>query len=122
MAKSADDVGGAQRTYAGLNRVECDRGGGHVVFCKHTCVTLDVCLAIAPLGNDALIARSRPGIVIETQDWRKELESGGGATVRLHPSHHWSARGIADRRMGLWCGYAIAMPAGTVYVASDVVT
>jgi hypothetical protein len=24
--------------------------------------------------------------------------------------------------MGLWCGYAIAMPAGTVYVASDVVT
>jgi L-ascorbate metabolism protein UlaG (beta-lactamase superfamily) len=119
MAKSPDDVGGAQRSYAGLNRVECDRGGGHVVFCKHTRFTLDVCLAIAPLGNDAVIARSWPGIVIESQDWREEVEIGGGATVWLHPGHHWSARGIADRRMALWCGYAIAMPAGAVYVPGD---
>jgi L-ascorbate metabolism protein UlaG (beta-lactamase superfamily) len=74
---------------------------------------------IAPLGNDAVVARSRPGIIVETRDWREEVEIGEGVTVWLHPAHHWSARGIADRRMALWCGYVIATPAGVVYVAGD---
>jgi L-ascorbate metabolism protein UlaG (beta-lactamase superfamily) len=74
---------------------------------------------IAPLGNDAVVARSQPEIVVETRDWREDVEIGGGVTVWLHPAHHWSARGIADRRMALWCGYVIATPAGVVYVAGD---
>jgi L-ascorbate metabolism protein UlaG (beta-lactamase superfamily) len=74
---------------------------------------------IAPLGNDAVVARSRPEIVIETRDWREKVEIGGGVTVWLHPAHHWSARGIADRRMALWCGYVIETPVGVVYVAGD---
>jgi L-ascorbate metabolism protein UlaG (beta-lactamase superfamily) len=74
---------------------------------------------IAPLGNDAVVARSRPEIVVETHDWREEVEIGGGLTVWLHPAHHWSARGIVDRRMALWCGYGIATPVGAVYVAGD---
>ena len=52
-------------------------------------------------------------------DWREEVKIDGGATVWLHPAHHWSARGIADRRMALWCGYVIATPVGAVYVAGD---
>jgi hypothetical protein len=69
---------------------------------------------IAPLGNDAVVARSRPEIVVETRDWREEVEIGGGATVWLHPARHWSARSVADRRMALWCGYLIATPVGAV--------
>jgi L-ascorbate metabolism protein UlaG (beta-lactamase superfamily) len=42
-----------------------------------------------------------------------------GVELWLHPADHWSARGIADRRMALWCGYVIATPVGTVYVAGD---
>jgi L-ascorbate metabolism protein UlaG (beta-lactamase superfamily) len=48
-----------------------------------------------------------------------EVEIGGGATVWLHPADHWSARGVADRRMALWCGYVIATRVGAVYVAGD---
>ena len=74
---------------------------------------------IAPLGNDAVIARTRPEIVVETHDWREEVEIGGGVAVWLHPAHHWSARGIADRRMALWCGYVIATPVDAIYLAGD---
>jgi L-ascorbate metabolism protein UlaG (beta-lactamase superfamily) len=74
---------------------------------------------IAALGNDAVVARSRPEIVVETRDWREEVDVGGDITVWLHPAHHWSARGIGDRRMALWCGYVIATTVGTVYVAGD---
>jgi L-ascorbate metabolism protein UlaG (beta-lactamase superfamily) len=74
---------------------------------------------IAPLGNDAVVARSRPEIVVETRDWREEVEIGGGATIWLHPANHWSARGISDQRMALWCGYVIETPVGAVYVAGD---
>src|ERR1700722_5876463 len=45
---------------------------------------------IAPRGNDAVVARSRPEIVIETRDWREKVEIGGGVTVWLPPAHHWS--------------------------------
>jgi L-ascorbate metabolism protein UlaG (beta-lactamase superfamily) len=74
---------------------------------------------IAPLGNDAVVARSRPEIVVESRDWRETVEIGGGVTVWLHPAHHWSARGIADRRMALWCGYVIETPVGVIYIAGD---
>jgi L-ascorbate metabolism protein UlaG (beta-lactamase superfamily) len=74
---------------------------------------------VAPRGNDAVIARSRPEIVVEARDWREEVELGEGATVWLHPAYHWSARGIADRRMALSCGYVIATPVAAVYVADD---
>jgi L-ascorbate metabolism protein UlaG (beta-lactamase superfamily) len=66
-----------------------------------------------------VFTRSRPEIVVETRDWREEVHVGGDITVWLHPAHHWSARGIADRRMALWCGYVIATTVGTVYVAGD---
>jgi L-ascorbate metabolism protein UlaG (beta-lactamase superfamily) len=74
---------------------------------------------IAPLGNDAVVARSRPEIMVETYDWREGVEISGGAKVWLHPANHWSARGAGDRRMALWCGYVIATTVGVVYIAGD---
>jgi L-ascorbate metabolism protein UlaG (beta-lactamase superfamily) len=74
---------------------------------------------IAPLGNDAVVARSQPEIAVETRDWREQVEISGGVTVWLHRAHHWSARGVTDRRMALWCGYLIETPVGAVYIAGD---
>jgi L-ascorbate metabolism protein UlaG (beta-lactamase superfamily) len=73
---------------------------------------------LAPLGNDAVIARAAPEIVVETGDWGDIFDIGGGA-VRLHPAQHWSARGLRDRRMALWCGFVVETAARRVYIAGD---
>ena len=74
---------------------------------------------IAPLGNDAVIARAAPHVGVATADWHATVDLAPGTTVHLHPAHHWSARGRNDRRMALWCGFILATPAATIYVAGD---
>ena len=74
---------------------------------------------VAPLGNDAVVAGAHPDIQVGTYDWGDRVDLGDGALVWPHPANHWSARGVGDRRMALWCGYVVATPAGVVYVAGD---
>ena len=74
---------------------------------------------IAPLGNEAVIRRAASSMRLATLDWRGSERLGQDCVVRLHPAHHWSRRGIGDRRMALWGGYVIATSAGTIYVAGD---
>ena len=74
---------------------------------------------VAPLGNDAIVARAGAGIVTATHDWGDTVDLGGGIAARLTPAHHWSARSLRDRRRALWCGYAILSPAGVVYLSGD---
>ncbi len=74
---------------------------------------------ITPLGNDAVVGRTRPEIHLETFDWGDSIEVGDDAVVWLHPANHWSARGLGDRRMALWCGFVMVTPAGTIYVSGD---
>ena len=74
---------------------------------------------IAPLGMDAVIARAVPGCAVEARDWGDRLELAPGVAVTLHPAHHWSARGMGDRRMALWCGFVIEAPPGVLYVPGD---
>jgi L-ascorbate metabolism protein UlaG (beta-lactamase superfamily) len=74
---------------------------------------------IAPLGNDAVIARKAPRIQAETHDWGQSVDLGSGFVVRLHPANHWSARGAGDRRMALWSGFIVETPAGSIYIAGD---
>ena len=46
------------------------------------------------------------GIAVETCDWGAVgRRSADGVTVHLEPAYHWSARGVHDRRMALWCAY-----------------
>lgn len=73
---------------------------------------------IAPLGNDTVIAVAAPGCAVETGDWGSRFDVGA-VQVWLHPAHHWSARGLRDRRMALWCGFVVQAPAATVYLAGD---
>src|SRR5271170_171567 len=35
------------------------------------------------------------------------------------PAHHWSARGLGDRRMALWCAFLIDAPEGAIYCIGD---
>jgi len=74
---------------------------------------------IAPLGNDAVIAKKVPRIQVETRDWGQSVDLGSGFVVWLHPANHWSARGAGDRRMALWSGFIVKTPAGSIYIAGD---
>jgi L-ascorbate metabolism protein UlaG (beta-lactamase superfamily) len=74
---------------------------------------------IAPLGNDAVINAAHPEIVVETRDWGGSVDLGHGVTAHVEPAYHWSARGINDRRMALWCAYVLTTPAGTIYHIGD---
>ncbi len=74
---------------------------------------------IAPLGNDGVVTSALPQIDVEARDWHEKADLGDDAVVWLHPANHWSARGVRDRRMALWCGFVIATPAGTIYLSGD---
>jgi L-ascorbate metabolism protein UlaG (beta-lactamase superfamily) len=74
---------------------------------------------IAPLGNDAIIRPEHPDIAVETYDWGRSVDLGHGVTAHLVPACHWSARGMNDRRMALWCAYALTTPSGAIYHVGD---
>ena len=74
---------------------------------------------ITPLGNDAVVHRTAPDVVIETADWHDRVDLGDDFVVTLEPANHWSSRRLDDRRMALWCGFVIETPAGCVYDSGD---
>ncbi|HEY8566129.1 MAG TPA: MBL fold metallo-hydrolase [Beijerinckiaceae bacterium] len=74
---------------------------------------------VAPLGNDAVIRERHPEIPVETYDWGGAVDLGSGVTAHLEPAYHWSARGVNDRRMALWCAYVLTTPAGVIYHVGD---
>ncbi|WP_457089148.1 MBL fold metallo-hydrolase [Microvirga sp. P5_D2] len=74
---------------------------------------------VAPLGNDTVIKADHPDIDVETRDWGGSVDLGQGVTVHLEPAYHWSARGINDRRMALWCAFVLTTPVGTIYHIGD---
>ncbi|MDP4021572.1 MBL fold metallo-hydrolase [Methylobacterium sp. NEAU 140] len=76
-------------------------------------------LVVAPLGNDAILRGYDDTMHVETRDWGGTVDLGGGVSVHLTPANHWSARGLNDRRMALWCAYAITSPQGLHYHVGD---
>jgi L-ascorbate metabolism protein UlaG (beta-lactamase superfamily) len=75
-------------------------------------------LVITPLGNDAIVRRSVSAMRLHVQDWGDAFEANG-VTVHCEPAHHWSARGMRDRRMALWCAFALETRAGRIYHIGD---
>jgi L-ascorbate metabolism protein UlaG (beta-lactamase superfamily) len=73
---------------------------------------------IAPLGNDAIIRDFDDSIAVEVYDWGQSVALSQ-VTIHLEPAYHWSARGVTDRRMALWCAYVLTTPAGVVYHIGD---
>jgi L-ascorbate metabolism protein UlaG (beta-lactamase superfamily) len=76
-------------------------------------------LIVTPLGNDVIVRRAIPEARIVVGDWGSRIALGAGADVHIVPAHHWSARGIGDRRMALWGGFMLRTPAGLFYFAGD---
>lgn len=74
---------------------------------------------ITPLGNDPIVRRAVPGIEIAVGDWGDAFRLSGDVEVVLHPANHWSARGMRDRRMALWCGFVLRTSQGVVYCSGD---
>lgn len=77
---------------------------------------------VAPLGNAALIDRALGQRVCQELDWweSSDLTSETGA-MRIHaaPAHHWSARGLFDRRKALWCSFVLEGPGGHIGFFGD---
>jgi L-ascorbate metabolism protein UlaG (beta-lactamase superfamily) len=76
-------------------------------------------LVVTPLGNDTIIRRAVPRMRLATGDWGDRVALTPDAAVTLVPAYHWSARGLRDRRMALWCGFVLHTASGIVYFAGD---
>jgi L-ascorbate metabolism protein UlaG (beta-lactamase superfamily) len=76
---------------------------------------------VTPLANDAILVAADPALapLISAQDWGESVALSDRVNVTLEPSLHWSARGLSDRFMALWCNFVIDGPAGRIYACGD---
>ncbi len=75
-------------------------------------------LVVTPLGNDRIVTQAVPGMRVAVGDWGDRIEVPG-AVVHVEPAHHWSARGLRDRRMALWASFVVETVAGRLYHVGD---
>jgi L-ascorbate metabolism protein UlaG (beta-lactamase superfamily) len=76
-------------------------------------------LFICPLGVDGLLRRiGIAGQGATALDWWQSTVLGE-LNIHAIPTYHWSARGLGDRRLTLWCSFAIQTPSGLVYHIGD---
>ncbi|MGE7369571.1 MBL fold metallo-hydrolase [Neorhizobium sp. NPDC001467] len=74
---------------------------------------------ITPLGNDVIIRARVPEARITVMDWGGKQTVAPGVIFHCEPCHHWSARGLGDRRMALWAAFVLETPAGKIYHIGD---
>jgi L-ascorbate metabolism protein UlaG (beta-lactamase superfamily) len=74
---------------------------------------------VTPLGNDTIVRAAIPKARTHAGDWGDVIAPSQSPAIRLTPAHHWSARGISDRRMALWSAFVIDTPGGPVYHVGD---
>jgi L-ascorbate metabolism protein UlaG (beta-lactamase superfamily) len=74
---------------------------------------------LTPLGNDVIMRRHDKHIDAEAFDWGARVPLNGEVAVHFEPAYHWSARGLRDRRMALWCAFVIETPDGAIYHIAD---
>jgi L-ascorbate metabolism protein UlaG (beta-lactamase superfamily) len=74
---------------------------------------------ITPLGNDAIFGPELDQPRITVMDWGGKDYVGKNVTIHCEPCHHWSARGLGDRRQALWAAFVIETPAGKIYHIGD---
>jgi L-ascorbate metabolism protein UlaG (beta-lactamase superfamily) len=72
---------------------------------------------VVPVGVAHLL-RSRNVGPVQELDWGEALPL---AQTIIHgvPAAHFSARGILDRNLTLWCGYVIEVAGSVIYFAGD---
>ena len=76
-------------------------------------------LMVMPLGNDTIVRKTVQDAQIKTGNWHDRIVVTPDVTVTLTPANHWSARGVADRRMALWSGFWIHTPHAQIWFVGD---
>ncbi len=81
----------------------------------------DGCRIVTPLGNDVILAAADPALrpLVAAKDWGENVAISDRVNVVVEPTLHWSARGLSDRFMALWCNFVIETPAGRIYACGD---
>jgi L-ascorbate metabolism protein UlaG (beta-lactamase superfamily) len=74
---------------------------------------------VTPLGNKAIMRSRLPAAKITEMDWGGALSIASGIDLHCEPCHHWSARGLGDRRMALWAAFVLTTPNGNIYHVGD---
>ncbi len=74
---------------------------------------------VTPLGNNAILKRSVPGLAASAVDWDDTIDLGGGLQVHVEPTLHWSARGAGDRMHALWASFVLEAGTRKVYCVGD---
>jgi L-ascorbate metabolism protein UlaG (beta-lactamase superfamily) len=74
---------------------------------------------IAPLGNAGLTQKTAPGLCCEELDWWQSLDIAPEVRIHATPAHHWSARGILDRRNALWASFVVETQGGNICFFGD---
>jgi L-ascorbate metabolism protein UlaG (beta-lactamase superfamily) len=74
---------------------------------------------ITPLGNDAVLAKSVPGLAATAVDWDDVIDLGSDLEVHVEPTLHWSARGAGDRMHALWASFVLRSGSGKIYCVGD---
>lgn len=82
-------------------------------------VDRDCPLILTPLGNGTIVQRYVPQARIASGDWWDRHRMDNDVEVTLVPAQHWSMRRGWDRRMTLWCGFALRSGTEFVYFAGD---
>jgi len=74
---------------------------------------------VTPLGNDAILKSSVPGLTASVVDWDDTVDLGDGLRVHVEPTLHWSARGTGDRMHALWASFVVEAGPRKVYCVGD---
>ena len=74
---------------------------------------------ITPLGNDAVLAKSVPGLAATAVDWDAVIDLGSDLEVHVEPTLHWSARGAGDRMHALWASFVLRSGSRKIYCVGD---
>jgi len=74
---------------------------------------------VTPLGNDAILQKSVPGLTATAVDWGDVVNLASDLELHTEPTLHWSARGTGDRMHALWASFVLRSGAQKVYCVGD---
>ncbi|RLQ89095.1 MBL fold metallo-hydrolase [Notoacmeibacter ruber] len=76
-------------------------------------------LFITSLGNDTILRSIHSDIEAKVGDWGDVIEGPEGLPIHIVRCHHWSGRGIMDKRHALWSSFVIEADGGPIFHVGD---
>ena len=79
----------------------------------------DAPLFISSLGNDTILQSIHGDIEAKVGDWGDIVEGPSGLPFHIIQCHHWSGRGLLDKRHALWSSFVIEADGGPIFHVGD---